>query len=40
MPSAVRDIFDAIEGVPERQFLLRLSMLEIYNEVCRRAARG
>ena len=33
VPSAVRDIFAAMAGVPERQFLLRLSMLEIYNEV-------
>jgi hypothetical protein len=40
VPSAVRDIFVAIEGVLERQFLLRLSMLEIYNEVRHVGARG
>ena len=33
VPAAVRDIFALIEGTPERQFVLRLSMLEIYNEV-------
>ena len=40
MPSAVRDIFGAIQGSPERRFLLRLSMLEIYNEVRRRVTQG
>lgn len=29
----MRDLFVAMAGVPDRQFLLRLSMLEIYNEV-------
>jgi len=33
VPAAVRDLFVAMAGVPDRQFLLRLSMLEIYNEV-------
>lgn len=33
VPAAVRDLFAAMADVPDRQFLLRLSMLEIYNEV-------
>ena len=34
----VRDIFQAIEDTPDREFLLRFSMLEIYNEVCAHSA--
>ena len=30
---AMQDVFEAIEKTPGRDFLLRLSMLEIYNEV-------
>jgi hypothetical protein len=30
---AIRDVFRAIEQSPERDFLLRFSMMEIYNEV-------
>lgn len=33
VPRAVRDVFDIIEKTPGREFLLRLSMMEIYNEV-------
>ena len=40
VPAAVRDIFTTMAGVPDRQFLLRLSMLEIYNEVRSVAAFG
>ena len=29
----MQDVFDAIERTPGRDFLLRLSMMEIYNEV-------
>ena len=30
---AVADVFAAVERTPERDFLLQLSMMEIYNEV-------
>ena len=30
---AVADVFAAVERMPERDFLLQLSMMEIYNEV-------
>ena len=33
---AMQDVFEAIERTPGRDFLLRLSMMEIYNEVSRR----
>lgn len=33
MPQAIRDVFELIERTPDREFLLRLSMMEIYNEV-------
>ncbi|KAK9821387.1 hypothetical protein WJX74_007412 [Apatococcus lobatus] len=33
VPRAVWDVFDIIEKTPGREFLLRLSMMEIYNEV-------
>ncbi|XP_074276777.1 kinesin-like protein KIN-7O [Silene latifolia] len=32
IPLAVREIFDIIEEVPDREFLLRMSYMEIYNE--------
>lgn len=31
---AIRDVFKSIQQTPERDFLLRFSMMEIYNEVC------
>ena len=34
---AIRDVFKAIEQSPEWDFLLRFSMMEIYNEVCPRS---
>lgn len=30
---AVADVFAAVERTPDRDFLLQLSMMEIYNEV-------
>ncbi len=33
---AMQDVFEAIERTPGRDFLLRLSMMEIYNEVSQR----
>ena len=33
VPRAIQDVFDIIEKTPGRDFLLRLSMMEIYNEV-------
>lgn len=33
IPLAVKDVFGIIQETPERQFLLRVSYLEIYNEV-------
>ena len=33
VPRAVQDVFDMIEKTPDRDFLLRMSMMEIYNEV-------
>lgn len=33
VPRALQDVFDIIEKTPGRDFLLRLSMMEIYNEV-------
>ena len=35
IPSAVMDIFSFIRGTPRREFLLRVSYLEIYNEEIR-----
>jgi centromeric protein E len=35
MPLALRDVFTYIEEVPEREFLLRVSYMEIYNEKIR-----
>ncbi|KMT15139.1 hypothetical protein BVRB_3g062560 isoform B [Beta vulgaris subsp. vulgaris] len=32
IPLAVRELFDMIQEVPDREFLLRMSYLEIYNE--------
>ena len=32
----MQDVFEAIERTPGRDFLLRLSMMEIYNEVSQR----
>ncbi|KAH9606325.1 hypothetical protein KSS87_023132 [Heliosperma pusillum] len=32
IPLAVREIFDIIDEVPDREFLLRMSYMEIYNE--------
>ena len=34
VPRAIQHVFDAIEKTPNRKYLLRLSMMEIYNEVC------
>ncbi len=33
VPRAIQDVFDIIEKTPDRDFLLRMSMMEIYNEV-------
>lgn len=33
IPMAIRDIFLAIQDTPDREFLLRVSYLEIYNEI-------
>jgi centromeric protein E len=33
IPMAVRNIFNIIQQTPEREFLLRVSYMEIYNEV-------
>ena len=33
VPRAIQDVFDIIEKTPGRDFLLRMSMMEIYNEV-------
>ena len=33
VPRAIQHVFDIIEKTPGRDFLLRLSMMEIYNEV-------
>ena len=33
IPRAIQDVFDIIEKTPDRDFLLRMSMMEIYNEV-------
>jgi len=33
IPMAVRNIFNVIQQTPEREFLLRVSYMEIYNEV-------
>jgi centromeric protein E len=33
IPLAVKDVFSIIQETPEREFLLRVSYLEIYNEV-------
>lgn len=33
MQRTIRDVFRAIEDTPDRDYLLRFSMLEIYNEV-------
>ena len=33
VPRAIQHIFDIIEKTPGRDFLLRMSMMEIYNEV-------
>lgn len=33
VPRAIQDVFDTIEKTPDRDFLLRMSMMEIYNEV-------
>ncbi|CAD7695675.1 unnamed protein product [Ostreobium quekettii] len=33
VPQAVAQVFDMIENMPSKEFLLRLSMMEIYNEV-------
>lgn len=33
IPLAVEDVFDKIEHTPEREYLLRVSYMEIYNEV-------
>eukprot|EP01119_Soliformovum_irregulare_P022479 TRINITY_DN7698_c0_g1_i1.p1 TRINITY_DN7698_c0_g1~~TRINITY_DN7698_c0_g1_i1.p1 ORF type:complete len:746 (-),score=188.75 TRINITY_DN7698_c0_g1_i1:135-2372(-) len=33
IPLAIRDIFECIKDTPDRQYLLRVSYLEIYNEV-------
>jgi centromeric protein E len=35
VPMAIRDIFLYISQTPDREFLLRVSYLEIYNEVIR-----
>ena len=35
VPRAIQDVFDIIEKTPDRDFLLRMSMMEIYNEVTR-----
>ena len=35
IPQAIKDIFDYIESDPSREFLLRISYLEIYNESLR-----
>ena len=32
VPRAIQDVFDIIEKTPGRDFLLRMSMMEIYNE--------
>ncbi|XP_071488946.1 uncharacterized protein [Diadema antillarum] len=32
IPSTVQEIFDTIENTPDREFLLRVSYLELYNE--------
>lgn len=37
---AIRDVFRAIEETPDRDFLLRLSMMEIYNEVSNHSIEG
>jgi hypothetical protein len=34
IPLAVKDAFSIIQETPNREFLLRVSYLEIYNEVC------
>lgn len=33
VPRAVRHVFDHIEQNPDKEYLLKLSMMEIYNEV-------
>lgn len=33
VPRAIQHVFDIIEKTPSRDFLLRMSMMEIYNEV-------
>lgn len=33
VPRAIQHVFDIIEKTPGRDFLLRMSMMEIYNEV-------
>jgi centromeric protein E len=35
IPRALEDVFSIIANTPDREFLLRLSYLEIYNEVVR-----
>lgn len=37
VPRAIQHVFDIIEKTPGRDFLLRMSMMEIYNEVRSRA---
>ncbi|KAF3323771.1 kinesin-related protein 11 [Carex littledalei] len=32
IPLAIKDIFDTIQKIPEREFLIRVSYMEIYNE--------
>jgi centromeric protein E len=34
IPLSIKDIFEIIEKTTDREFLLRVSYLEIYNEVC------
>ena len=33
VPRTIQHVFDLIEQHPDKEYLLRLSMLEIYNEV-------
>ena len=39
VPRAIQHVFDIIEKTPGRDFLLRMSMMEIYNEVRLTAAQ-
>lgn len=38
VPQAVHQLFELIENMPSKEFLLRLSMMEIYNEVGARSS--